>query len=305
MNNIILDLSEHNGYVDMQQVKNSGVYGIIQRVGYGLGNIDPTAKRNIDNALNVGLKVGCYWFMYSLNTQQALQESKYFNSFLSNYSGKLELPVFCDFEYDTERYANQNGVYFDNNSRTQIVLTFLDYLERQGWYVGNYANVDYLNKFNDLNRFDLWLAYWGSNPPQNLINKSGVWQYMSTGKINGINGNVDFNYPMRDYPSIIKQNKLNGFGFVNNSVNTVDNSSYLSTFAREVIKGNYGNGNARITNIYNTIQNEVNNILYNKGTQNNYITEFARDVINGKYGNGSERKSKIYNAVQNEVNKLI
>lgn len=89
---------------------------------------------------------------------------------------------------------------------------------------------------------------------------------------------------------------------VNNSVN---NSNYLTTFAKEVMKGKYGNGNNRIENIYNTIQNEVNNILNKQNVQNNYITEIAKDVINGKYGNGEERKNNLYNAIQDRVNKLL
>lgn len=87
--------------------------------------------------------------------------------------------------------------------------------------------------------------------------------------------------------------------------NYVNNSDYLTVFAKEVIKGKYGNGNNRIENIYNTVQNEVNNIIYKKNIQNNYITEIAKDVINGKYGNGVKRKNNIYNAIQDRVNKLI
>lgn len=85
--------------------------------------------------------------------------------------------------------------------------------------------------------------------------------------------------------------------------NSVDNS--ITSFSKDVIKGKYGNGNARKENIYNTVQNEVNNILNKRKLQNNYITEIAKDVIKGKYGNGIDRKNNIYYAVQKQVNKLI
>ena len=39
-----------------------------------------------------------------------------------------------------------------------------------------------------------------------------MWQYSSTGKVDGISGNVDMNHCYRDYPTIIKNAKLNGFG---------------------------------------------------------------------------------------------
>jgi len=302
MNKIVVDLSVHNGNVNMVKLKNSGVFGIIQRVGYGSNTIDSTARKNINNALKAGLKVGCYWFMYSLNTEQALQEAKNFNNFLLQYKGKLELPIYCDFEYDTERYANQNGVYFDRNSRTEIIKTFLNYLELQGWYVGNYANSDYINnKLNNLDKYDLWLAYWGGKPPVPLLNKTGMWQYTSGGKLSGVKGYVDTNYLLKDYPTIIKHNKLNGFGKVTNTTNP----DYLSVFGYEVLRGTYGNGNDRINNIYKTVQNEVNNLLHHKHAQNNYITDTAKDVIKGKYGNGAERKYNLYKAIQAKVNKMV
>lgn len=83
----------------------------------------------------------------------------------------------------------------------------------------------------------------------------------------------------------------------------VDNS--VTLFAKEVINGKYGNGNARKENIYKTVQDEVNNILNKKQLKNNYVTEIAEKVIQGEYGNGESRKEKLYNTIQSRVNDLI
>ena len=88
-------------------------------------------------------------------------------------------------------------------------------------------------------------------------------------------------------------------------VDHVSNGNAITEFARDVLKGKYGNGNARKDNIYNAVQNEVNAILNKSTLKNNYITVIARDVLKGKYGNGNARKENIYKAVQNEVNKLV
>ena len=85
--------------------------------------------------------------------------------------------------------------------------------------------------------------------------------------------------------------------------NSVDNSVKL--FAKDVINGKYGNGNARKENIYKTVQSEVNNILNKRKLKNNYVTEIAKKVIQGKYGNGENRKNNIYNEIQNEVNRIL
>ena len=261
MSNKILDLSIHNGTVNMEKVKQSGVYGIIQRVGYGSNTLDYTAYRNIDNALRVGLKVGVYWFMYSLNEEQALNESNNFHNYIEKYRGKLELPVFCDFEYDTERYAKQQGVYFTVDSRTKIIDTFCSNLERKGWYVGNYANVDYLrNKinYNKLKKYDLWLAQWDNKKSYDC----GLWQYTSVGKVSGVTGSVDISLLYKDYPTIIKENNLNGYG-KSKTVNTTNKEldKAITVIAKEVLKGTYGNGTERKEKLYKVIQDKVNTLI--------------------------------------------
>ena len=104
--------------------------------------------------------------------------------------------------------------------------------------------------------------------------------------------NYPWNYVLR-YPE----------SYTHNVNNSVDNS--ITQFAKEVIKGNYGNGNARKENIYTTVQNEVNNILNKRKLKNNYVTEIAKKVIQGQFGNGEARKNNLYNTIQKEVNKLI
>ena len=98
-----------------------------------------------------------------------------------------------------------------------------------------------------------------------------------------------------------------------------DRTVYLKpvdTVAREVIAGQWGNGQDRINRLtqagydYNVIQARVNEIL-NPQPQLKSIDEVAREVIRGKWGNGAERKSRLaqagydYNAVQKRVNQLM
>ena len=90
----------------------------------------------------------------------------------------------------------------------------------------------------------------------------------------------------------------------------------VDTVAREVIAGQWGNGEdrkARITQAgydYNVVQARVNEIL-NPQPQLKSIDEVAKEVIRGKWGNGAERKRRLenagydYNAVQKRVNQLM
>ena len=53
-----------------------------------------------------------------------------------------------------------------------------------------------------------------------------MWQYSSKGSVSGISGNVDLNHCYKDYPSIIKESGLNGFG--NSSSSGGSNSNNMS-----------------------------------------------------------------------------
>lgn len=240
--------------------------------------------------------------MYALNVSDAIKEADNFNRYLQKYRGKLELPIFCDFEYDTERYANQNGVYFNKRLRTDIVKAFCKRLEEYGWYVGNYCNVDYYkNKWyqSELDRFDLWIADWRENPDLEIIKKSGMWQYTEKGRANGVIGNVDISILYKDYPSIIKSNGLNGFNKKHNPNKSNDE------VANEVLKGKWGNGIERKQRLENNGYNykEIQHLVN--------VKLIAKDVIKGKYGNGETRKTLLqkegydYREVQNEVNRMV
>ena len=97
---------------------------------------------------------------------------------------------------------------------TEIAKAFCNAMEKAGWFTGVYANTNYfLNKLNHAElaeRYTLWLAdYRGRNANKTL--KRDIWQYSSTGNVDGINGNVDQNECYRDFPSIIQTAGLNGY----------------------------------------------------------------------------------------------
>ena len=95
-------------------------------------------------------------------------------------------------------------------------------------------------------------------------------------------------------------------------------SKSVTEIAQEVIKGVYGNGDARRNALKalgydpDEVQAKVNEILKgNSTTPSKSIAEVAKDVIAGKYGNGTERRKKLAaegydpDAVQAEVNRQL
>lgn len=198
-----IDVSSHQGKIDWNIVKTSGIEFAIIRAGYG-NTIDKCFKENIKNAKSVGIKVGVYWFSYALDIVEAKVEADYCYNAVKDY--KLDLPIFYDFEYDTERYANEHNVTFKKDSRTAVIKAFCDKISEYGIHCGVYLNPDYIKyrvNYEELKAYPLWLASWYSDEQTNFsVSKSDVsieygkpflWQF-GIGYVVGIEGNVDLNY---------------------------------------------------------------------------------------------------------------
>lgn len=178
--------------------------------------------------------------------------------------------------------------------------------EEAGYYAAIYASKSWFDtKLNSsrLNRFDKWIAWWnkGASFDKNIY---GLWQYTSTGSVNGISGNVDMNEAYKDYPSIINNNS-------NSSPNTPAKKS-IEQLAQEVLAGDWGNGEDRKNRLvaegynYDIVQARVNELSGISSKKSN--EEIANEVLAGKWDNGSERKKKLqaagydYDVIQTIVN---
>lgn len=209
-----IDVSVHNGKVDWEKVSGDGIRFAILRAGYGndITQKDGTFEYNYEQSKKYGIKLGAYWFSYSVNSKDALREAKVFRDCLKGK--QFELPVFFDYEYDSVRYAKELGYKVDVNTVNSIALTFIRDMNKNGWYCGNYTNVDYHNRYfsksKELQKFPLWVAEWGVSTPS--ISNWSIWQDSDSGKVNGITTKVDTNKSLKcDYLPYFKEKGLNGF----------------------------------------------------------------------------------------------
>lgn len=203
-----IDVSKWQGTIDWARVKPSGsVKFAILRAGYGslVKQKDNKFDFNYDACKRLGIPVGAYWYSYATTVNGAKREAQ---TFLKVIAGKqFEYPVWFDQEYEPKIKALTNA------QRTEIVKAFCAEMEKAGYYTGLYCSRDWLvNYVNaaELKHLDIWVAAYGS-AAGNVPLPYGMWQCSSTGKVNGITGNVDIDIAYKDYPAIIKKAKLNGF----------------------------------------------------------------------------------------------
>lgn len=184
-----LDVSTWQGYdVDFEKVKESGIDYVILRAGYGKETYqkDDTFEINYKKAKEAGLKVGAYWFSYSMSPDEAVEEA---NACLYCINGKqLDMPVYYDMEYIPA--INQ----LDSSEYTNMAVNFCNTIRDAGYKSGVYASAsvfDYPLNFDTIRpNYSVWNAEWSSFRTVDC----DVWQFTSEGSVDGIYGNVDLSY---------------------------------------------------------------------------------------------------------------
>lgn len=211
-----VDVSYYNGNINWTKVKNAGVQFAILRLGYtGYGSArtkatDVKFEEYYKGAKAVGMPVGGYWFSCACSYNEGVQEAK---AVLKLVKGKqFEYPIYIDVE------DPHHQVKASKQAITDAIKGFCDTMEKAGYYVGFYCNVDWYNNHmykDQLTQYDRWIASWSKSKPS-IANR--MWQfggetnYICSNKIDGIPDNVtDCNYCYYDYPSIMKSVGLNGF----------------------------------------------------------------------------------------------
>lgn len=200
-----VDVSKWQGEIDWEKAKADGVEFAMLRAGYGRGNIDDRFKRNADECTRLGIPFGVYWFSYAYTEDMARKEAQYCLNAVAPY--KLSYPIAFDFEYDSVDHAQDKGVTITKELASAIARAFLTEIENAGYYATLYANPNYLAVYFDDDiptRYDIWLAQWPRNPqPEPKPEQcGGMWQYTSSGTVDGIEGRVDMNYAYYDYPTL-------------------------------------------------------------------------------------------------------
>lgn len=184
----IIDISEHNGYIDFNLLKNSGISGVIIRVGW-LGNkhnhtIDSYFEDYYKKAKENGLDIGFYVFSYCQSLEAIEDGIMWTYEQLKNKN--FNLPVFLDLE-DDEHSSTKISIC-GKNLLTSQALKFCNYFENLGIKSGVYASKDWFNRLVDpykLENYKIWLAEWYVDSPT-VSYKVDLWQYTNKEKVMGI-----------------------------------------------------------------------------------------------------------------------
>ena len=273
-----IDISAHQGNIDLSALKGQIDFVII-RVGYGTkGTIDNKFKRNADLCRSLGIPVGFYWYSYALDVEGAKKEAQAMINAIAPYKDIVKFGVWFDME-DADGYKKRNGMP-SNQTLRQMCAAFCEATENAGYYSGIYASESWFN--NQLNgseiaAYDRWAAQWPtSGGKQTGLDTSAskrsdvhLWQFTSAGRFSGYNGNLDTNYAYLD-------NFPNPGGSTDTSTPTPDPTpapaQKFNIGDRVVINGNlYTSSNAKSP--AGSVSNRTTNITrYSAGAAHPYNT---------------------------------
>lgn len=288
-----IDVSEFQGKIDWEKVKNSGIEFAILRCGYGMdfsNQDDVEYERNANECERLGIPYGVYLMSYANTVEKARSEAKHVLRLIEGR--KISLGVWHDIE------DNGTSGAINKETLTNIINTFCNTIKNAGYKVGVYASLNWLeNKIEKTikDNYDIWVAQYYSKCEYE--GKYIMWQHTSSGKVNGISTNVDMNILYEDLP-VINNND-------NNNPKT-NNSEIVKSLQKALNKD--CNCGLDVDGIIGPLTTKAIN---SHMVRNFTVGEFAKWVqerliakgyslnefgVDGRYGNESEKKVKEFQA---------
>lgn len=197
---VLIDVSSFQKEIDWDKVKAAGVdYAIIRCGfrGYGSGKIveDTYFTSNIEAATSAGIKVGVYFFTQAISVEEAVEEAEYVIDLIKPY--EIDLPVAIDIEEINDKARTDD---LDNDMRTEYCVAFMDTIKKAGYEPMIYTNLKYFIKMLDMDKlegYEKWYAFY--NTSIYFPYEISIWQYSSSGTVDGIDTGVDMNITFKDW----------------------------------------------------------------------------------------------------------
>jgi GH25 family lysozyme M1 (1,4-beta-N-acetylmuramidase) len=196
-----IDVSRFQGNIDWKKVADAGIEFAMIRAGLrgtteGKLLVDDFFEDNAKGALENGIDIGVYFYSQAVDEVEAREEVQMILDTIEPY--KITYPVVIDIEdADSENARTAN---LSTDSYEAVAKTFCDMVRNAGYkpmIYGNVKSFTLLMDAVDVDDYDIWIAYYGT--PLYYPYHFDIWQYTSSGTVDGIDGNVDLNVCITDY----------------------------------------------------------------------------------------------------------
>ncbi|QCH28444.1 glycoside hydrolase family 25 protein [Clostridium tyrobutyricum] len=185
------DISNLNGKVNINLLKNEGHQFVISKATEGGTFKDKYYNDNIANTKALGLIAGGYHFANFQDKAKAILEANFFKSIAVGAKPDF---VVLDFEQKC------------SGDMTDACLAFLDIISDVAPAI-IYCNPSYIREHlnSKITKYPLWVAHYGVKSPSfTLWDKYSIWQFTDKGQISGVSGYIDLNYMTEDFYNSLK-----------------------------------------------------------------------------------------------------
>ena len=221
---------------------------------------DSTFATNFTNAKAAGLKVGAYHYSQAITVAEAKKEAEFLCNILKNYTPTFY--VVCDFEYGG-RLNSKIGT-----KASDIANAFCDVVKAHGYQPCIYANTSTLNSTLTKPKYPVWVAQYSSSCTYK--GDKVMWQYTSSGSVEGISGKVDLSYVYAEptptpTPAPIQEAYSGEFpDFVQHSRNYLDKISKELAYAKGTDKAIYNYKTGKPKEAFTAAIKKVYGSVYSK-----------------------------------------
>lgn len=293
-----IDISSWQRDINLSAVKADFV---IVKATEGIGYVDKSCDMLFQKALSLGKKLGFYHFARPTANNDPIREADFFYENCKGYFGKA-IPIL-----DWEAENKQNVAYakawldrvYQRSGVKPVIYMSESVVNAYDW--SSVANADYglwVAKYRDnATDYNYNMTNAGSHPKVKWWKFYCMWQWTSTGRLDGYGYNLDCNVFYGDGATWDK------YAGKSAATSTAPVRKSNEVIAQEVINGAWGNGEDRKKRLtdagynYDAVQNIVNQKMAAKNQPAHvYYVVKRGDTLSGiasKYGTTYQRLAQI------------
>ena len=297
-----IDISKWQTGIDLSKIDCDFV---IVKATEGIGYVDKSCDMLFQKALSLGKKLGFYHFARPTANNDPIREADFFYENCKGYFGKA-IPIL-----DWEAENKQNVAYakawldrvYQRSGVKPVIYMSESVVNSYDW--SSVANADYglwVAKYRDnATDYNYNMANAGSHPKVKWWKFYCMWQWTSTGRLNGYSGNLDCNVFYGDGTTWDKYAGKSGTTQSVKPTQTVKKSN--EEIANEVINGAWGNGEDRKKRLtdagynYTVVQAIVNKKMAAKNQSVYYVVKRGDTLsaIASKFGTTYQHLAQLNN----------